>query len=40
MNTLAIFIATMLHVFNITAGHDELGRPIVLSDEMCGETIA
>ena len=35
-NTLSIFIATVLHVFEISAGVDEQGSPVVLSAEIAG----
>lgn len=31
MNTLLIYIASVLHVFNITPGTDSVGQPIELS---------
>lgn len=33
-NTLSIFIASVLHVFDITAGVDQEGVPLQLTDEM------
>ncbi|KAH8103571.1 cytochrome P450 [Cristinia sonorae] len=39
-NTLSIFIASVLHVFNITAGVDTTGKPVELSTEMEGGLVA
>ncbi|KAH8091049.1 cytochrome P450 [Cristinia sonorae] len=39
-NTLSIFIASVLHVFNINAGVDASGEPVVLSTEMEGGLVA
>ncbi|THH33282.1 hypothetical protein EUX98_g930 [Antrodiella citrinella] len=39
-NTLAIFIASILHVFDISAGVDDSGKPVELSAEYIGGLIA
>ncbi|KAH8091048.1 cytochrome P450 [Cristinia sonorae] len=39
-NTLSIFIASVLHVFNITGGTDASGKPVLLSTEMEGGLVA
>ncbi|TCD64487.1 hypothetical protein EIP91_004048 [Steccherinum ochraceum] len=39
-NTLSIFIASVLHVFDITPGVDASGKLVVLTDEMEGGLIA
>ncbi|KAH8099592.1 cytochrome P450 [Cristinia sonorae] len=39
-NTLAICIASTLHVFNISAGTDSSGNPVALTTEMTGTLVA
>lgn len=39
-NTLSIFIASVLHVFDITPGVDASGEPVVLTAEMDGGLLA
>lgn len=39
-NTLAIFIASVLHSFRISAGVDATGQPVELNSEMGGSLIA
>lgn len=38
-NSLSIFIASVLHVFNISAGVDAMGKPVVLNPEVVGHMI-
>ncbi|TCD66224.1 hypothetical protein EIP91_001627 [Steccherinum ochraceum] len=40
MNTLSIFIATILQVFDVSAGVDEFGKPVELTAEPVGDAIS
>ncbi|TCD66268.1 hypothetical protein EIP91_001597 [Steccherinum ochraceum] len=40
INNVLIFMATTLHVFDVSAGVDENGRPVELTTEMIGSVVA